>query len=233
MAVEQQALETLAVFAEPQRRRVFEQVQAAGAATVNELADELGIGRSLVVFHLGKLADAGFVEATTQHGPRRPGRPPLRYRPTGREVAASVPDRRYDLLAGVLLDSITDHEPGESAHASALRAARRRGAAIGREAKDGRAARTTSARFARLRRLLTALGYAPHEEAGEVVVRNCPFDKFRATNTPEVCSLNQSLSDGYLEGLELADHLCTQLRPSPDACCVVFTPARRAGPATG
>ena len=228
---QQQALEELAVFAEPQRRRVFEQVRAAGTTTVNDLAAALGIGRSLVVFHLGKLVDAGFVEVTADQGRRRPGRPAVKYRATAREVAASVPDRRYDLLAGVLLDSVADHRPGESAHASALRAARRRGAELGRRLRTGRAPRTRAARLARLEALLASLGYAPRRGADEVVVLNCPFDRFRATNTPQVCSLNQSLSDGYLDGLELDDHLCTELRPSPETCCVVFR--ERSGAATG
>jgi len=221
MALEQD-IQTLAVFTEPQRRRVFEQVQAAGSTTVNELATQLGIGRSLVTFHLGKLVDAGFVETAADDGPRRPGRPAVRYRPSRREVVASVPERRYDLLAGVLLDSVADHRRGESAHDSALRAARRRGAELGRQLRDGRSARSAAGRFARLERLLTALGYAPRRQADEVSVQNCPFDKFRPTNTSQVCSLNQSLSDGYLEGLELDAHLQTELRPCPDSCCVVF-----------
>ena len=59
-------------------------------------------------------------------------------------------------------------------------------------------------------------------------VQNCPFDKFRATRTEQVCSLNQSLAEGFLEGLELDQQLQARLRPCPDSCCVVFGPA--AGP---
>ena len=35
--------------------------------------------------------------------------------------------------------------------------------------------------------------------------------------------VNQALSDGYLHGLELDEHLQATLRPSSDSCCVVFT----------
>jgi predicted ArsR family transcriptional regulator len=216
-------IETLSVFTEPQRRRVFEQVQLAGAATVNQVATALGIGRTLVTFHLGKLIEAGFVEqVASERAAGAVGRPAMRYRPTGREVVASVPDRRYDLLAGVLLDSVAEHRPGESAHASALRAARRRGARIGAELRGVGSLRSKAARFARLERLLVALGYAPHREAEELTVRNCPFEKFRESNPDQVCSLNQALSDGYLEGLGLQDDLSTELRPCPDTCCVVY-----------
>ena len=223
MALERD-IETLALLTEPQRLRLFEQVQARGTSTVNELAAVLGIGRSLVTFHLGKLIEAGFLEVAM---PERPaavrGRPAVRYRVTGREMAVTVPHRRYDLLAGVLLDSVADHQPGESAHTSALRAARRRGRELGHGFRDRRPVRTNAGRFARLERLLAALGYAPDRRLDELGVRNCPFDKFRSTHIAEVCSLNQALSDGYLEGLGLHEHLRTELRPCPDACCVVYS----------
>lgn len=216
----------LGVFAEPQRRRVFERLQEDGPCTVTALVDALGVGRTLVAFHLGKLIDAGFVEAVgpgaTASGP---GRPAQRYRVTRREVLASVPDRRYDLLAGVLLDSITDFRPGDTAHTSALRAARRRGAELGRQLASGRSPRSTTARFARLERLLSTLGYAPRRAGGELLVRNCPFDKFRAANTEQICPLNLSLADGYLEGLGLDRHLQAGLRPCADSCCVAFEAA--------
>lgn len=219
-------IETLSVFSEPQRRRVYEQVQQAGTTTVNAIAAELGIGRTLVTFHLGKLIEAGFVEQVSgERAAGTIGRPALLYRTTRREVIASVPDRRYDVLAGVLLDSVADHRSGESAHDSALRAARRHGAEIGRRLRDSRSARSRTGAFALLERLLVALGYAPERQGDEVVVRNCPFEKFRHTNTPQVCSLNQALSDGYLEGLGLTEQLSAELRPCPDTCCVVYRSA--------
>lgn len=223
MALDQE-IQSLGVFIEPQRRRVYEHVQSAGPSTVNEIAGALEIGRTLASFHLGKLVESGFLEvAAPGPGSGLRGRPAQRYRVTGREVSATVPDRRYDLLAGILLDSVAQHRPGETAHASALRAARSRGAELGRQLRSGRPGRSTTSRFARLERLLSALGYAPHRDENRLTVRNCPFDKFRATNTPQVCSLNQALSEGYLEGLELDDHVQARLDPCPDTCCVVFS----------
>ncbi|MEX2291574.1 MAG: helix-turn-helix domain-containing protein [Mycobacteriales bacterium] len=219
----EQDISQLGVFTEPQRRRVFERLQADGPCTVTALVDTLGVGRTLVAFHLGKLLESGFVEGigpdATTGGP---GRPAQRYRVSKQEVVASVPDRRYDLLAGVLLDSIADFRPDDTAHTSALRAARRRGAELGRQLASGRLPRTATARFARLERLLSTLGYAPRRQGDELFVRNCPFDTFRATNTEQVCSLNLSLSDGYLEGLGLDRDLQADLRPDPDSCCVAF-----------
>jgi predicted ArsR family transcriptional regulator len=221
---QEQDLDALGVFTEPQRRRVFEHVQLSGPCTVSELVDALGLGRTLVAFHLGKLVEASFVEViASDSGSKRPGRPAQRYRVTGREVVATVPDRRYDLLAGILLDSVAHFRAGETAQASALRAARRRGAELARQlGGGGRRGRTPAALLGRLERLLSQLGYAPQRQGVELAVRNCPFDKFRATNTAQVCALNKALSDGYLHGLELDKELQTTLQPSADRCCVVF-----------
>lgn len=121
-----------------------------------------------------KLVDAGLVEfvaAQRQRGAL--GRPSQRYRLLGREVSASVPDRRYDLLAGVLLEGIAEHRDGEPASVSAGRAARRRGAELAVRLVRGAASSVTG----RLVNLLTALGYAPVRQDTTVMVRNCPFDQ--------------------------------------------------------
>src|SRR5215212_5790703 len=69
-------LEALGVFTEPQRRRVYEQLHAEGAATVSELVQALGMGRTLVAFHLSKLLEAGFVEVVApEQVVGAPGRP--------------------------------------------------------------------------------------------------------------------------------------------------------------
>jgi predicted ArsR family transcriptional regulator len=218
-------LEVLGVFAEPARRRVYGQLHQEGAATVGELVQALGMGRTLVAFHLGKLLEAGFVEVVApEQVAGVPGRPAQRYRTTRREVVATVPDRRYDLLTGVLLDGLAGQRPGERAQASALRTARRRGAELARSRADGPAPSGRRGRLARLERLLRALGYAPRSRGSELLVRNCPFDTFRATHTDQICPLNLALSEGYLHGLELDGDLQATLRPSPDTCCVAFGP---------
>jgi predicted ArsR family transcriptional regulator len=220
-------LDVLGVFTEPARRRVYEQLHEEGPATVAELVTALGMGRTLVAFHLGKLLETGFVEIVApEQVAGAPGRPAQRYRTTSREVVATVPDRRYDLLAGVLLDGLADQRPGESAQSSAQRAARRRGTELART--WGRGSASLEGGRARLEHLLQSLGYAPRSQGADLLLRNCPFDAFRATNTPQVCPVNQALSDGFLHGLDLDVHLRATLRPSPDSCCVVFesgTPA--------
>lgn len=217
-------LAALAALTDGQRRRVFEQVQAGGECTVTEIATALSIGRTLVTFHLAKLVEAGLVEVV----PARkrlgvPGRPSQSYRLTGREVTASVPDRRYDLLAGVLLGGVAEHQPGESAQDSAVRVAHRRGKELAQQLSHSRAARSAAARLGRLETLLASLGYVPRRQDKTITVRNCPFDKFRPENTPQVCQVNLALAQGYLDGLDLSERVSVELRPCPDNCCVVFT----------
>lgn len=216
----------LAALADPQRRRVFEQIEATPGTAVSEVGAALGIGRTLVDFHLAKLVEAGLVEvapAEKRVGAR--GRPSKRYRVSRHEVAASVPSRRYDLLAGVLLDALAEHRSGEPAQASADRTARRRGREIAREVTGSRGARSVPALFRRLEALLSSLGYLPLRSGRTLTVRNCPFDKFRAEHTEQVCRLNLGLGQGYLEGLEMDDRVSVALQPCPDQCCLLFEAA--------
>lgn len=202
---------------------MYGQVQAEGECTVTEIAAALLIGRTLVTFHITKLVEAGLVEvvpARKRSGAR--GRPSQSYRLTDREVAASVPDRRYDLLAGVLLEGVAEHRPEESAQDSADRVARRRGRELAQQFVNGRAPRSVAARIGRLETLLTSLGYVPRRDGKTITVRNCPFDKFRPQNTPQVCQVNRELAQGYVDGLELAERVSVEVRPCPDSCCVVF-----------
>ena len=221
MTAERDAVDAVALLVEPARRQVFEHLQQHGAATVAGLTSALRMGRTLVAFHLGKLQEAGFVEAVApDRAAPGVGRPAQRYRLTGRELVVSVPERRYDLLAGVLLDSLTEHRRGETAQSAALRAARRRGTEAATAWARTRRGRASG--WARLEGLLTHLGYAPRRRGAELTVRNCPFDRFRETNTPQVCALNGALAEGYLAGLGLDGELGSRVRACPDSCCVVF-----------
>ena len=81
---------------------------ATGWTTRDDAADALGIPRSVAAFHLDKLAEAGVVDVALRahrwpHRTRR-GRPSKLYRPAQDEIAASVPDRRYDLAGSLLAD---------------------------------------------------------------------------------------------------------------------------------
>jgi predicted ArsR family transcriptional regulator len=213
----------LVVLAEPQRARIYDYLASAeGPCTRQDVSAALGIGRTLLTFHLEKLEQAGLIEpvAADPVSTGRPGRPPQRYQVTQREISASVPPRRYELLAEILVQSVGEQVPGEPLREAALRVARRCGLEL---ASDQRRAQDNP-RTARqmLSDLLTQLGYEPRDDATSVVLTNCPFQRLRELDAELVCSINAALAAGYLEGLGADRYLSARLRPCPDNCCVVL-----------
>ena len=75
--------------------------------------------------------------------------------------------------------------------------------------------------------LLDELGYAPRAEDGQLLLRNCPFDRLRDSNCELVCSINHALAEGYLTGLAVDETMTAVLRPCADNCCVVVTDSGR------
>jgi predicted ArsR family transcriptional regulator len=215
-------VEVLGTLVEPQRRRVYEHLSTSpSAASLTEISEALGMGRTLAAFHLGKLVEAGFVEAVAPE-PGRRGRPSQRYRASRLEISASVPARHYELVAEVLLLA-ADEQDGEPLARTATRVARRHGAGVAAAHRPARTPRTAKAKSAAVSSLLDQLGYAPLAEAGQLTLRNCPFDRLRETNCELVCSINHALTEGYLTGLGVDDSMTARLRPCEDSCCVVVT----------
>jgi len=212
-------VELLGVLVEPQRRRMYDELlHATEPQTLTALAETLGLGRTLASFHINKLVTAGLVDVVPAQPGGRRGRPSQRYEVSRRSIEASVPPRRYDLVASVLLEAARTQQPGETATEAGRRAGRRRGAQLAREEP---ARRGTPLR--RLERVLARLGYAPARTEGTLVLRNCPFDRLRETDRDLVCGINHALAEGYVEGAEASDALDATLRPCPDNCCVVIS----------
>ncbi len=126
-------LDPLAALAEPVRRRLYEYVVAQGEPVDRDgAAAGVGIGRPLAAFHLDRLAAAGLldVEFRRRSGRTGPGagRPAKFYRrPFDREVAVSLPPRKYGLAAEILAEAV---EHDRAASAAVLAAAREHGAAL-------------------------------------------------------------------------------------------------------
>jgi len=213
----------LAVLAEPQRARIYAHLTATPEPrTQQEIAQALGIGRTLVAFHLDKLQRTGLVHPARSHpAPDGRGRPPQRYAASDQELIATMPPRRYHLLAEVLVRAAREQAPGEPLRAAATRVARRQGVELAQT--EGQAAQRGS-RPRSLMHLLTRLGYEPHRNGDTIVLTNCPFQRLRAVDTELVCSINAALGAGYLEGLSMSDGVLARLRPCPVNCCVVLEP---------
>ena len=217
-------LEMLAALADPVRRALYELVVARAPEDVSrdEAAREIGVARALAAFHLDRLTEVGLLapvyrRLSGRSGPGA-GRPAKLYRPASEELSVSLPPRRYDLMATVLVEALSEHG-GHASLDDVCAVARQAGHELGRRAA---AAERDWAGLAALLRTLAQQGFEPAvDEAGTVRLRNCPFaaltERFRAI----VCAINLSLHHGVLEGLA-AEGLEAGLEPAPNRCCVAI-----------
>jgi predicted ArsR family transcriptional regulator len=192
-----------------------------------EAATSTGISRKLAAFHLDKLVGAGLLRARYDAplGPRRVGRTPKTYEPSGADIAITIPARRHDLLAGILIDAIRSEAPGEDSLTAATRVARARGVEHGvshrERLRPGRLGPERALTVAG--EILGADGYEPQRQGPtELRLRNCPFHPLNLRAPDVVCAINHAYVSGLLEGLGAASIQAVP-DPDPSACCVMLT----------
>ncbi|MFF9277066.1 helix-turn-helix transcriptional regulator [Streptomyces griseosporeus] len=224
------AIDSVSVLGEDLRRRMFTFIRRAHrAVTRDEAAASVGISRKLAAFHLDKLVDAGLLRARyeTPGGIRKVGRQPKVYEPTDTQLTVSIPDRRHELLADLLLDAVLTEGPDESAAQAATRTAGARGRRLGEsEREQTRPGRLGAERGLTLcERMLDEHGYEPvRETPTDIRLRNCPFHPLAAKAPDLVCGMNHAFLTGYLDGLRISG-VQAVLAPRPGECCVRLTPA--------
>ncbi|MDR7082410.1 putative ArsR family transcriptional regulator [Arthrobacter ginsengisoli] len=191
------------------RRKLFDFVAAAGCAVSrDDAAGALGLPRSTASFQLDRLVQDGllaveFRKLGARGGPGS-GRPAKLYLAAVREVAASVPDRNYDLAAELLVSAIEESTAGGGSARDALeRTAYARGQAAARSKAQG--AGPSEARDAAaddsFAEFLAAEGYRPEDDAaGGLVLLNCPFHRIAAGHTEVVCAMNGAFLAGAAAG---------------------------------
>lgn len=201
----------MALLTDPMRRSAYQVVAEAGAEPVgrDEVAEALGVGRTLAAFHLDKLVDAGLLEVsfarrTGRSGPGA-GRPAKLYRRAAGEHVVSVPPRAYLSAAELLAEGVER----SGADAAVYDVARQRGREAGEAAGAG----------ADPVEVLAARGYEPEADGPLVRLRNCPFHQLAQRFPPLVCGMNLALVEGVLEGAGAAGW-SARLDPMPDHCCV-------------
>lgn len=207
----------MAALDDPVRRSLYEHVAASGSAVGRDAAaTALGLPRSTAAFHLDRLAAQGLLTVEYRRlgvriGPGA-GRPAKLYRRPDDEIAVSVPERRYDLLGGLLAGAIdASARTGAPVREVASRLAREAGRDIG-------------ARAGSLTVSLEEEGFEPAQRSdGEIVLRNCPFHRLAQNFTAVVCGLNLDLLTGVAEGAGDERHRLL-LDPAPGRCCVRVLP---------
>lgn len=206
-------LDVLASLAEPLRRSFYGFVaEASEPVSRDEAAVAVGVSRQVAAYHLDRLADDGLFEVefrrlTGRVGPGA-GRPSKLYRRSEKTYDFTIPPRRYELAAQILLEAAGK---GDLDSNLITEVARRTGREIG---------------TAGLKSALASTGFEPMVEGGETRFHNCPFHVLREQDLATTCAMNQALIEGMIEGSG-AD-VVASLAPEAGYCCVRLSPGPRA-----
>ena len=183
----------IASLAEPTRRALYLYVHAQGSAVSrDEAAAGLGVPRHKAKFHLDKLVDDGLleVEFARRSGRRGPGagRPAKLYRRASRELAVTLPERRYELAGQLMAGAIGDaRNEGRPVAETLRRAARDRGHRLAemvlQQAGDSQ---SPAVLLAHARDVLDAEGYETHGDPAGLILANCPFRAIAVEHTEEI-----------------------------------------------
>ena len=198
-------LEAVASLSDPTRRGLYQLVaQAKGLVSRDQAADAAGVSRQVAAYHLDRLVEDGLLEVEFRRlngrvGPGA-GRTSKLYRRISREYLVSLPPRRYELAARIMLKAIAETELDIGVLTDV---AHRLGAELGGPGLD---------------EALTATGYEPAEEDGETRFRNCPFHVLREQDRDITCELNLALVQGMVEGA--GSDIDAVLAPEDGYCCV-------------
>lgn len=220
------ALDDAALLAEPVRRALYEYVARTGREVGrDEAARAANVERALAAFHLDKLVDAGFLEASFRRlsgrsGPGA-GRPSKMYRRGTKQLELSVPPRRYEMLARLLAGAL--HASGKTATRQLARVARELGRELGEETRRAAGSRPDRESLMRsAERTLARNGFEPRKERpSELRLANCPFDALAKDHRELVCGMNHELMTAFVEGMG-ARGVHAVADPQPGVCCVAL-----------
>ena len=213
---------------EPARRALYEWVAASGRAVGrDEAAAAVGVTRALAAFHLDRLVREGLLvpeyrRLTGRTGPGA-GRPAKLYRRAPRDVAVTLPERRYETAARLFAETLNRLGHGEDeGPPDALRSAARE---VGEDAGEAASAaagnpRSRTGRRAAIVDALRDRGYEPFtDDDGDIRLRNCPYDALVDDHRPLVCGMNLALIDGVVHGAG-GTGFAARLDTRPGLCCV-------------
>jgi predicted ArsR family transcriptional regulator len=222
-------LDRVAALGEPVRRALYRYVVAQPEpVTRDQAAAGVGLARHVAKFHLDKLTADGLLEADYARpaGRRGPGagRPAKIYRRAEREIAVSLPARRYDLAGRVLAGAVTAAgRSGVPLGAALHDEARDTGRTLGRRIRATLGSRRVGRRAAvrAVTDTLSEQGFEPRPEGPAITLANCPFHALAQDYTALVCGMNLDLIEGLVAEIPESG-LCAALRPAANRCCVVL-----------
>jgi predicted ArsR family transcriptional regulator len=219
----------VAALGDPIRRALYAfVVSQPGPVNREQAAEGVAVPRHVAKFHLDKLEDEGLLEVEFNRpaGRRGPGagRPAKFYRRSAREVAVSLPERRYDLAGLVMARAITASQADGVPLADSLRdAARTCGRSLSEQVRERAGRRPSQATMTRaISEVLAEHGYEPRGSQTGMTLANCPFHSLAQAYRSLVCGMNEDLLQGLLESLP-PTKLTARLQPEDGRCCVVLS----------
>ena len=218
-AVHAADVSAVAALDERTRRRLYDHVvRQPGPVGRDEAAEALGLARQTAAFHLDRLAAESLLDVVYERRSGRTGpgagRPAKLYRRSTRQVAVSLPDRRYELAGRLLAQAVEESDAtGEPVREVLHRKAEELGSQLGGQGGTD------------LVELLERHGFEPRHEDGAIVLANCPFHALAREHTRTVCGMNLHLVRGVLRGLRDGTGFEACLAPQDGRCCVVLRPA--------
>jgi predicted ArsR family transcriptional regulator len=209
--------------AEPARRALYLYVvDQQEPVSRDQAAAGAGLPRHTATFHLDRLVADGLLDTEFRRlsGRRGPGagRPAKLYRRADRQIAVTLPPRRYDLVAQILAAGVEGAARSGVPVEEAVRAA---AADTGRRIA---AAATPARSLGDIAGILAEHGYEPHVDGDTVVLANCPFHALAREHSALVCGLNLDLVAALLD--MLGHGVSARLDPAPGRCCVVVQSGR-------
>lgn len=229
-------LEGVAALGEPVRRALYRYVIGQPhPVNRDQAAEGIGVARHVAKFHLDKLADEGLLEVDYARPPDRrgpgAGRPAKLYRRSSRELAISLPARRYDLAGSLLAQAVTSSQRDAVPVRDALQqAATELGHALGAQVRERAGSPPSpSSVLAAAHEVLDEHGYEPRGDEHGLTLANCPFHALAQEYTELVCGMNLDLMRGLVAVLD-GSGLTAVLQPTPGRCCVhLYGPAPQPG----
>lgn len=223
-ATEENIAQLVAALGDGTRRKVyFAVVEAHGALSKDDVASALDIDRRLAGFHLDKLVEMGFLspEFRRREGA---GRPAKYYSPGEAEVAVQIPQRRYELLAALLLEA--SREGGGQDELE--RIGYEFGLAAGQSTSTKAPPKSARGAAEQLAGLLSQFGFQAQTPGdGSVTACSCPFEDLAFADPERVCGLDRSIWKGFLAATAPAAELtgATTRAEGDEACrAEVVTP---------
>ena len=186
------------------RRGIYISVrESSEPVTASQVSAVFGLHTNVARHHLNKLVNDGYLRVTHRRRPgkRSPGagRPAKHYEPTRKEISVQYPERRYDLLAELLLP-VVERLDARSARGVAeeigIEFGRELAAEIGMPEDAGF---ETAVKAVAKAMMEVGFGANAGDADHMLVTKHCPFGA-AATDHPDiVCRLDQGIVRGLLE----------------------------------